>query len=166
MSRNSFDEILFEKIKFKNCIKCDVKLTLNPHETGFINKSFIRSSKYVCKICNIKRINTKKKNWSWSHRLKLGGGGCDRKKITSGMLEELAKKQNYKDPFLGIFEIDFKNRKNPSYVSLDRINNSKGYTEDNIQLVPRWQNYARNSCTTQEFKKLLLHIKETFEKNK
>jgi hypothetical protein len=167
MPRSFFsDQQLSEIIKNKQCIKCKNALSIDPNSIGFINKSNIKCSKYICKICNIERLNGQKKKWSWSQRLRLGGGGSDRKQISCVFLEELAKKQNFKDPFLGIFEINFVDSKNPNYVSLDRIDNNKGYTQINVQLVPRWQNFARNSLTTKEFKKLLLEIKETFEKNK
>jgi hypothetical protein len=167
------EEQLSEIVANKKCIKCSIQLSLDKKDKGYTYRSNPIQNNYICaNCCKIKntKINAKWRNsWTWAERIKYLGTSTknrSRKNIPIEFLEELAKNQNYKDPFLGIFEIDFKNRKNPNYVSLDRINNNKGYTVNNIQLVPRWQNYARNSCTTKEFKKLLLQIKETFEKNK
>jgi hypothetical protein len=173
--KNLTEEEIFLKIKDKKCIKCNIHLSLDLNDKGYIRISSIIYSVYTCRICSdtnrLESLSKERKEWTWAQKLRTTSGKSKKKNgsrriISVDFLEKLAKKQNFKDPFLGIFNIDFENNKNPNYVSLDRIDNSKGYTEDNVQLVPRWQNYARNSCTAKEFKKLLLQIKETFEKNK
>lgn len=48
--------------------------------------------------------------------------------------------------------VDCAKRKVPAYyaASLDRINNTKGYTKDNIQFVSIMANYAKNRGTHEE----------------
>ncbi len=43
-------------------------------------------------------------------------------------------------------------------ISVDRINNEEGYIPNNIQLVCRWVNLAKNSGSNQEFKDILKMI--------
>lgn len=66
--------------------------------------------------------------------------------------------QNYKCAVTGIqFDLSYRNEyfKNPRDPSIDRINNSKGYTADNIQLVCAWYNLMKNEWSDDEIKTLI-----------
>ena len=49
----------------------------------------------------------------------------------------------------------FMGRNNPNCCTIDRLDNSKGYTKDNIQLVTCAHNIWRNNLPLDEYKKLL-----------
>lgn len=75
--------------------------------------------------------------------------------LTIKYIEQLYEKQNFKCSLSGI-KIEFDSRtphKNKKYgnASIDRINSSKGYTEDNIQIVDKNINIAKMSMSQQEF---------------
>lgn len=44
----------------------------------------------------------------------------------------------------------YKEGTNPNQPSLDRIDSAKGYTEDNLQLVCTWYNWAKNVMTDEQ----------------
>lgn len=44
-------------------------------------------------------------------------------------------------------------------VSIDRIDNSKGYAEGNIQLICKWVNLAKNSSSNEEFLEILSDLR-------
>lgn len=78
--------------------------------------------------------------------------------INSDLLNVLAMLQNYKCAVTGIqFDLSYRNEyfKNPRAPSIDRINNSKGYTADNIQLVCAWYNLMKNEWSDDEIKTLI-----------
>jgi hypothetical protein len=51
------------------------------------------------------------------------------------------------------------NRNNLRTVSIDRIDQSRGYAADNVQLVCRWVNFAKNSATDVEIRQILTEFK-------
>ena len=47
------------------------------------------------------------------------------------------------------------NRRCPRQISVDRIDSHVGYLKNNVQLVCRWVNHAKNSMNNEEFMQLL-----------
>jgi hypothetical protein len=45
---------------------------------------------------------------------------------------------------------------NPKCPSIDRIDSSKGYYKDNVQIVLNWINRAKNEYSMQDFSEMLL----------
>lgn len=51
--------------------------------------------------------------------------------------------------------------KNPRTVSIDRIDSEKGYIPDNVQLICRWVNLAKNNFSDVDIRKVLREFKGT-----
>ena len=73
------------------------------------------------------------------------------KEITVEFLQKLRKKQKSKCYWLGI-DIDFTKQDFLKSPSLDRLDNNKGYYQDNIVLTTVFANYARNRASVEEMK--------------
>lgn len=64
----------------------------------------------------------------------------------SSFLRQLVINQKGKCYWSGLKMIEGSNTRNPFQISVDRIDNNKPYTKDNIVLCCLMINYARNSC--------------------
>jgi hypothetical protein len=54
-------------------------------------------------------------------------------------------------PLLGIeLVLGIENYKSPNYYSIDRIDSSKGYVKDNIQIISRLANTMKNNATKEQ----------------
>ena len=76
--------------------------------------------------------------------------------ITIEYIDDLYNRQNGKCALSGI-DVSWKGTRT---ASIDRIDNSKGYTEDNVQIVHKKINMMRGVLTVEEFKefcKLVAH---------
>ena len=60
---------------------------------------------------------------------------------------------------------DSRGERCPDLISIDRIDSSRGYTPDNVQLVTIAANKAKNDLTEREFDELVLGMLETREKS-
>lgn len=80
--------------------------------------------------------------------------------LTEDFLLALYNKQNKKCAITGVL-LTFvdKSNKQPTQVSIDRLDNNKGYTEDNVQLVALSVNYMRNSFTMEQLTDFLALLK-------
>ena len=70
--------------------------------------------------------------------------------IDSNFIKTLLKQSGHRCPVLGkkfVFEA-----KNPLNMSIDRIDNSLGYTRDNVWLISTWANRAKNTLSEEVFK--------------
>lgn len=113
-----------------------------------------------CRQCNRKRT-IKRHDGDMSHAIRalLWSGGSrrgreeerSRKHLTVEQLNQLYVKQKGKCALSG-FELTAIRGKSafPTNVSIDRIDNSKGYTIDNIQLVCRKANTMKGEETWEE----------------
>lgn len=63
-------------------------------------------------------------------------------------------------PVLNIPIILGKGRNNPNAPSIDRIDNSKGYTKNNIRVISLRANHIKNNATVEELEKILKYMKE------
>ena len=67
-------------------------------------------------------------------------------------------------PILGIkLEVSTDGRGNPQAASLDRIDNKKGYTKDNVQIISLLANQMKSTATKEELIKFANWIKQTYE---
>lgn len=124
-----------------------------------------------CKHCNnfnnqYRRLNlnikqtlqnclTVSKNSS-KKRLKNGRVECGINTLTIEQLLELYKKQKGQCSISGV---ELSLLKNSNYiVSIDRINSNKGYTIDNIHLVTKIVNQAKNNLDLNTFHKMICDI--------
>jgi len=73
------------------------------------------------------------------------------KEITVEFLQKLRKKQKGKCHWLGI-DIDFTKQDFLKSPSVDRLDNNRGYYQDNVVLTTVFANYARNRATVKEMK--------------
>jgi hypothetical protein len=70
--------------------------------------------------------------------------------VTKEYLWDLYIKQNRKCNLTGL-DIEFKKKKSPQTASLDRIDSSKGYTENNVQWVHKDINIIKQDYSLSEF---------------
>jgi hypothetical protein len=54
----------------------------------------------------------------------------------------------------------------PTNLSIDRIDNTRGYTADNIQFVCDWANTAKNQLSVDEFVRLCQRVVSTNRKRR
>jgi len=73
------------------------------------------------------------------------------KEITVEFLQKLRKKQKSKCYWLGI-DIDFTKQDFLKSPSVDRLDNNRGYYQDNVVLTTVFANYARNRASVEEMK--------------
>lgn len=63
--------------------------------------------------------------------------------LSPRLLLELLERQNWRCPMTRVY-YEFSGTRNPAQPSVDRIDNTKGYVPDNVQIVSLFYNYARN----------------------
>ena len=80
--------------------------------------------------------------------------------ITIDFLTKLKEKQNNKCNWFGV-DIDFSRNDWLRSPSLDRLDNDKGYTRDNVVLTCRSANLARNKSTVKEMDNFLSELKNS-----
>lgn len=81
---------------------------------------------------------------------------CEEHTITTDDIMKLKEKQDNKCVYSGL-ELVWK-RHSPNKASIDRIDSTKGYTPNNIQLVTKLVNQAKNNLTHDEFVNLISAI--------
>lgn len=110
---------------------------------------FEKTSKMtLCKRCNSNRVKSQTPEWKMHQRAKQRS-----KKLNLDFDLELS--DIYipdRCPILGI-ELNMNSGKSGAYVnspSLDRIDNSKGYTKDNVQVVSQLANAMKGAATKEQ----------------
>jgi predicted nucleic acid-binding Zn-ribbon protein len=108
----------------------------------------ITSKMTLCKVCNSSRVKSQTPEWKMHQRAKMRS-------------KETGKEFNIEVsdisipttcPVLGI-ELNMNSGKSGAYrnsPSLDRINNSKGYTKDNIQVISQLANAMKCHASNKE----------------
>lgn len=94
-----------------------------------------------------------------SRRAKDKGEESD---ITKEFLKELFEKQNGLCYWFGIPLVPTAENRHPQKPSLDRVDGSKGYTQDNVVLACHAANMGRNSSTFQQFTDFVAVLKSSF----
>lgn len=143
----------------KVCTNCKLKLPISEFTKSKESKDGFR---YQCKKCNyVYTLKGDRNKWNQSYYYK------HKKENPEKYIYKQAKhraKVNYKDmeftikvsdivipkqcPYLGV-ELSFFKEGNQA-PSLDRIDSSKGYTKDNIQVISRLANTMKNNATKEQ----------------
>lgn len=147
------------------CSECGIAFEKEKRE---ITKSEKRGALHFCTISCAMTASARKQYGDISEfrsivrnartRAKEKGLVCD---IDYKYLEELAKQQDYKCAITGVpmkFGILGHGPREITQASLDRIDNSKGYTVGNVQFTLLGINYMRNTFSIEEVKNLLATI--------
>lgn len=125
-----------------------------------VTKRLVRDKQYpyyACSIClenNCKKYRKKK----WTSYLAQKANSRKREgseKLTGQDIQKLFEDQNGICKLSGI-EFDIEHKWNRP--GLDRIDNTKGYTKDNIQLVTWIVNHTRGELSVVDYKNLCSHV--------
>ena len=146
----------------KTCSGCNETFPLTEEYFHRDHNYKHKANKYfatLCKTCHykahIKWTNTKRGRLS--RALKRAKSKEKSTELTLDFLMELYNKQNGLCALSGIImesnggNIHKKNKINPHIISIDRIDNNKGYTKDNVQLVCGIVNRMRNELSIEQF---------------
>jgi hypothetical protein len=112
-----------------------------------IHKDRISQIKQKLKICKA----------SARKRLKMGRKECGSCTITYQDVWEIAQNQGFRCYYTGL-PIDFSQTQRYLQPSIDRIDSSKGYTRDNIQITTFWANQSKAELDEPTFLKYVNEI--------
>jgi hypothetical protein len=140
---------------YKPCPECGIM-------QSYLRKNYAEQSLFlgkICKTCSNRKTDNSHRGWhrdiriSWYNRFKINaemrGIFWD---LTIDNIADLMESQDFRCALSGepIEFPDFGNyQKSPA--SIDRIDSSKGYIKDNIQLVTRKVNMMKQSYSQEEF---------------
>lgn len=97
---------------------------------------------------------------SISHRAKRYGLEFD---LTIEFLEQLFAKQHGLCHWLGIPMLPSVENRDPRRPSVDRLDNSRGYTQDNVVLTCMFANLGRSAATVQQMRTFVASLRETMQ---
>lgn len=100
--------------------------------------------KFISQRLTDSRNRAKKKGWDYN--------------LDADFLQSLLRQSGGRCPATGqkfILEA-----KNPMNFSVDRYDNSKGYTKDNVWLISAWANKAKNNLSIDEFYNFCANVTE------
>lgn len=120
----------------------------------------ITSGMTLCKTCNSARVKSQTPEWKMHQRAKRRA--FESKREFSISVEDIVIPDIC--PVLGI-NINMNSGKSGAYKnspSLDRIDNSKGYTKDNIQVISQLANAMKCHASTEELQKFADWINHRF----
>ena len=105
--------------------------------------------KYICRTCDYKIIKSKHISQPYVRLFHLAKRRAEKRNIEFSLTKDLIKQKFPKDSICPVtkkpFKYDVKNRnQNPT---IDRIDNTKGYTYDNIVIVSYIVNKIKNDLT-------------------
>lgn len=124
----------------------------------------ITSKMALCKKCNSDRVKSLTPEWKMHQRAKQRSQKTGREfslNFSDIIIPDVC-------PILGI-EINVNSGKSGAYKnspSLDRIDNSKGYTKDNIQVISQLANAMKCHASIDELHKFADWVNRTFPRNK
>lgn len=179
LNKIDFNKEILYKTKIL-CSKCKINKNIYLYYNRFSNTGrYFKDT--ICRQCNINDKRNRKKNHtieqfinnilvscksSAKKRENKNRKKCGEFKLTIKDIYDLKQKQNNKCFFTNI-ELRWEYKSN-NKVSIDRIDNDKGYIKDNIRLVIWDINQAQNNLSDGRFKELMYKIvlKDMIEKNK
>lgn len=139
-----------------NCLFCGKARNITRHDHA------TRLAKHPCKSCSNKNNNPQGEiqgiRVSWFNKFKLSAIHRSLEwDINIEYIASLLVKQNYKC-VLSNLDICAAGNFNDITASIDRIDNSKGYTQKNVQLVHKRINMMRASLPVEDFVLLCNHV--------
>lgn len=146
----------------KTCSKCKTEYPATP-DYFKRHKGQKDGLNSWCKVCTKKDSKRQKVKMSWSKRLVYSTKYTNRKDasrshlshtITKEHLEAMYNNQSGLCYYSGI-KLDTNRKSKFKAISCDRIDNSKGYTPDNVVLCCRFFNLGRCDGDFNEFKEFL-----------
>ena len=111
----------------------------------------ITSKMTLCKVCNSTRVKSLRPEWKMHQRAKMRCKDTGREfniEVSDIVIPDVC-------PVLGI-PLNINSGKSGAYrnsPSLDRIDNNKGYTKDNIQVISQLANAMKCHATNEELHK-------------
>ena len=116
----------------------------------------ITSKMTLCKVCNSNRVKSQTPEWKMHQRAKIRSKELNREftiEVSDIIIPDVC-------PILGI-PLNMNSGRSGAFKnspSLDRIDNYKGYTKDNIQVVSQMANAMKGRATNEELHKLAMWI--------
>jgi predicted nucleic acid-binding Zn-ribbon protein len=121
---------------------------------------FEKTSKMtLCKTCNSSRVKSLRPEWRMHQRAKMRCKTSGREfdiEVSDIVIPDIC-------PILGI-KLNMNSGRSGAYrnsPSLDRIDNSKGYTKDNIQVISQLANAMKCHATNEELRKFAQWVLST-----
>ena len=120
----------------------------------------ITSKMTLCKPCNSSRVKSLTPEWKMHQRAKQRCKASGREfsiEVSDILIPDVC-------PILGV-AINMNSGRSGAYSnspSLDRIDNSKGYTKDNIQVISQKANAMKGAATEEELVAFALWINSTY----
>lgn len=124
----------------------------------------ITSAMTLCKPCNSKRVKSQTPEWKMHQRAKRRAEQSGREfsiAVEDIIIPDIC-------PILGI-QINMNSGKSGAYKnspSLDRIDNTKGYTKDNIQVISQLANAMKCHASVEELQMFANWINREFPRKK
>lgn len=141
-------------------IECDKCHTLKPkNDFSLIDKGiYTKGRRTTCKRCRAAEREKDRRNRDWKHKAAyvLLNGSKQRAK-QSGLLHTLTIEDIVIPDICPVFGIKLKRESRESWhtaPSIDRIDNTKGYTPDNIVIISRHANVLKGRATPKELQAL------------
>lgn len=122
-----------------------------------------RGCSRLCKPCRAKYY----RGWADRNRVKAWLNGIRKRAKARGLDFDLVAEELIvpkKCPVLGI-TLAFGKSHAPNLPSLDRFDNSKGYTKDNVRVISYRANKLKNDATVEEFEAVLNYMKHDLKGN-
>lgn len=145
----------------KICTNCE---TVHPATTKFFvpMKAAQRGLSPACRSCINQGRKTRRHTMPWSKRLVEYVNGprhtsrtTDPFDLTTEFLEMMFTKQEGRCAWTGVKMTTDIGSDRLRIITLDRLNNSRGYTSDNVALVCKAANQARGDASVEEFVRFL-----------
>ena len=139
-----------------------MRICCNCHESKILS-SFRRSRNTCTKCERSKYITSNLTNWL-KYILSKAKSRLKDSDISVDDLYEIYAKQDGKCFYFNIPMLLPKNFKDPQSITIDRIDNSKSYTKDNVVLACYAANVGRNTTDYNRFKEFVDLMKENIIK--
>jgi hypothetical protein len=144
-----------EKGIHKTCVTCNKSKCLNAFSFN-IRNNFESGKKDQCKRCGANIRETKRRDRTWKDDATLIMLSNSRQRAKNAGMENTLKRSDIQIPDLcPVFNVPLMREDKSTWLyspSIDRIDNTKGYTPDNIVIVSRRANILKKDATIDELR--------------